>query len=130
MVPVTDDGTSTTALSVSSSMTDWPALTLAPFSTIRRTRSPCSMFSPSSGSLNSITALRSPLVSDVELCRPCGTCSVLRVHTARLKACPDTNRFPHALAHLADRRVCFFGVDFEFADGAFYYVRADFLFAG
>src|SRR5206468_207596 len=55
-VPLTDEGTSTTALSVSSSMTDWPALTAAPGATIRRTRSPCSMFSPNSGSLNSITA--------------------------------------------------------------------------
>src|SRR6201993_1880058 len=55
-VPLTDEGTSTTALSVSSSMTDCPALTGAPGSTINRTRSPCSMFSPNSGSLNSITA--------------------------------------------------------------------------
>src|SRR5690242_15861817 len=44
MTPVTDDGTSTTALSVSSSMTDWPAFTVAPGATIRRTRSPCAMF--------------------------------------------------------------------------------------
>src|SRR5580700_5329739 len=67
-VPLTDEGTSTTALSVSSSMTDWPALTVAPGATMRRTRSPCSMFSPSSGSLNSITA--SVLFSDlvISLC--------------------------------------------------------------
>ena len=29
-VPLTEDGTSTTALSVSNSITDWPALTLRP----------------------------------------------------------------------------------------------------
>ena len=51
--PLTDDGTSTTALSVSSSITGWPSETRAPGETIRRTRSPESMFSPSSGSLNS-----------------------------------------------------------------------------
>src|SRR5208283_4946041 len=54
-VPLTDEGTSTTALSVSSSITAWPSLTAAPGAIIRRTRSPCSMFSPSAGSLNSIT---------------------------------------------------------------------------
>jgi len=53
-VPVTDEGTSTTALSVSSSMTGWPSVTLAPGLISRRTRSPLSMFSPSSGSLNSV----------------------------------------------------------------------------
>src|SRR5208282_6431077 len=52
--PVTDDGTSTTALSVSSSMTGWPSETFVPGATIKRTRSPCEMFSPSSGSLNSL----------------------------------------------------------------------------
>ena len=50
---VTDDGTSTTALSVSSSITGWPSVMLAPGEIIRRTRSPCEMFSPSSGNLNS-----------------------------------------------------------------------------
>src|SRR6266478_5232620 len=54
-VPLTDDGTSTTALSVSNSMTGCPSVTLAPSETISRTRSPWSMFSPSSGSLNSVT---------------------------------------------------------------------------
>ena len=39
-MPVTDDGTSTTALSVSSSMTGWPSETLLPGEIIRRTRSP------------------------------------------------------------------------------------------
>src|SRR5215469_3104046 len=56
-VPLTEDGTSTTALSVSNSITDWPAFTVVPGDTINRTRSPCSMFSPNSGSLNSITGL-------------------------------------------------------------------------
>ena len=45
-----------TALSVSSSMTGWPSETLAPGAIIRRTRSPCEIFSPSSGSLNSASA--------------------------------------------------------------------------
>src|SRR5882724_6290821 len=54
-VPVTEDGTSTTALSVSNSITGWPSVTLAPGEIIRRTRSPWSIFSPSSGSLNSVT---------------------------------------------------------------------------
>ena len=54
-VPLTEDGTSITALSVSSSMTDWPSVTFAPGAINRRTRSPCSMFSPNSGSLNSVT---------------------------------------------------------------------------
>ncbi len=53
-MPLTDDGTSTTALSVSSSMTGWPSETLVPGAIIRRTRSPWEMFSPSSGSLNSL----------------------------------------------------------------------------
>ena len=39
-VPVTEDGTSTTALSVSSSMTGWPSETLEPGEIISRTRSP------------------------------------------------------------------------------------------
>src|SRR5579863_2625511 len=54
-VPLIDEGTSTTALSVSSSITAWPSLTAAPGAIIKRTRSPCSIFSPSAGSLNSIT---------------------------------------------------------------------------
>jgi len=54
--PLTDDGTSTTALSVSSSITGWPSLISAPGEIIRRTSSPWSMFSPSSGSLNSVNA--------------------------------------------------------------------------
>src|ERR1700678_1302319 len=37
-------------------MTDSPALILVPGAIMRRTRSPCSMFSPNSGSLNSITS--------------------------------------------------------------------------
>src|SRR6185437_11372704 len=41
---------------------DWPVLIWAPGCTISRTRSPCSMFSPNSGSLNSITA-QVPFVS-------------------------------------------------------------------
>ena len=52
--PLTEDGTSTTALSVSSSITGWPSETFVPGAIIRRTRSPCEMFSPSSGSLNSL----------------------------------------------------------------------------
>ena len=52
--PLTDDGTSTTALSVSSSITGWPSATFEPGAIISRTRSPCEMFSPSSGSLNSL----------------------------------------------------------------------------
>ena len=39
-VPVTEDGTSTTALSVSSSITGWPSETLEPGEIISRTRSP------------------------------------------------------------------------------------------
>ena len=54
--PLTEEGTSTTALSVSSSITGWPSDTFAPGEIIRRTRSPWSMFSPSSGSLNSFVA--------------------------------------------------------------------------
>ena len=53
-VPVTEDGTSTTALSVSSSMTGWPSETFVPGEIISRTRSPWSMFSPNSGKLNSV----------------------------------------------------------------------------
>jgi hypothetical protein len=56
--PLTDEGTSMTALSVSSSITGWPSFTSAPGAIIRRTKSPCSMFSPSSGSLNSVTVLK------------------------------------------------------------------------
>ena len=61
-VPVIDEGTSTTALSVSSSITGWPSVMVAPGEIIRRTSSPWSMFSPSSGSLNSVNAcsLHSP----------------------------------------------------------------------
>src|SRR5579862_6755271 len=54
-VPLTDEGTSTTALSVSSSMTACPPLSPAPGATFSRTKSPCSIFSPSAGSLNSIS---------------------------------------------------------------------------
>jgi hypothetical protein len=57
MVPVTDEGTSTTALSVSSSITGSPSVMLAPGLIIKRTRSPLSIFSPSSGSLNSVAIL-------------------------------------------------------------------------
>ena len=57
MVPLTDEGTSTTALSVSSSITGSPSVMLAPGLIIKRTRSPLSMFSPSSGSLNSVAIL-------------------------------------------------------------------------
>src|SRR5215468_2023771 len=53
--PLTEEGTSITALSVSSSMTGWPSFTSAPGEIMSRTRSPCSMFSPNSGSLNSVT---------------------------------------------------------------------------
>ncbi len=63
-VPLTDEGTSTTALSVSNSITGWPSAIFAPGATIRRTRSPASMFSPSSGSLksrSSIVSSSSPL---------------------------------------------------------------------
>src|SRR5206468_12968018 len=56
--PVTEEGTSTTALSVSNSHTGWPSETLVPGEIIRRTRSPCEMFSPSSGSLNSLAPVR------------------------------------------------------------------------
>ena len=38
--PVTEDGTSTTALSVSSSITGWPSETFVPSEIIRRTKSP------------------------------------------------------------------------------------------
>ena len=61
-VPVTDDGTSTTALSVSSSITGSPSAMLAPGLIIRRTRSPLSIFSPSSGSLNSVAILSLSLI--------------------------------------------------------------------
>src|SRR6266705_6830057 len=53
-MPLTEDGTSTTALSVSNSMTGWPSETFVPGEIIKRTRSPWEMFSPSSGSLNSL----------------------------------------------------------------------------
>ena len=59
IVPLTEEGTSTTALSVSSSITGWPSVTLAPGEIISRTKSPCSIFSPSSGSLNSVTICQS-----------------------------------------------------------------------
>src|SRR5262249_29216928 len=62
-LPLTDEGTSMTALSVSNSITGWPSFTSAPGAIIRRTRSPCSMFSPSSGSLNSVTILQ-PFLAD------------------------------------------------------------------
>src|SRR6266576_526101 len=52
--PLTDEGTSTTAFSVSNSMTAWPSDILAPGEIISRTRSPCSIFSPSSGRRNSL----------------------------------------------------------------------------
>src|SRR6266849_1082429 len=64
-VPVTEDGTSTTALSVSSSITGWPSITLAPGEIIRRTSSPWSLFSPSSGNLNSVTEYSLPISSNV-----------------------------------------------------------------
>ena len=54
IVPVTDEGTSTTALSVSSSITGSPSAMLPPGLIIKRTRSPLSIFSPNSGSLNSV----------------------------------------------------------------------------
>ena len=60
--PLTVDGTSTTALSVSSSITAWPSVMAAPGEIISRTKSPWSMFSPSSGSLNSVTVTFSPLL--------------------------------------------------------------------
>src|SRR5580698_1113675 len=59
IVPVTDEGTSTTALSVSSSITGWPSVMVEPGEIIRRTSSPWSMFSPSSGNLNSVKRLLS-----------------------------------------------------------------------
>ena len=57
-IPLTVEGTSTTALSVSSSMTGWPSETVVPGEIIKRTRSPESMFSPNSGSLNSLAVAR------------------------------------------------------------------------
>src|SRR5580700_3541683 len=59
-VPVTDDGTSTTALSVSSSITGCPSVTLDPGEIMSLTSSPCVMFSPSSGNLNSFTEIFLP----------------------------------------------------------------------
>ena len=50
-----------TALSVSNSMTGSPSCTWTPGETITRTKSPDSMFSPNSGSLNSIATI-SPFV--------------------------------------------------------------------
>ncbi len=54
-VPLNVEGTSTTALSVSSSSTVWPEVTSSPGCTATRTTSPDSIFSPSSGNLNSAT---------------------------------------------------------------------------
>ena len=51
--PLTVDGTSTTALSVSSSITGCPSETRTPGEIISRTRSPDAMFSPNSCNLNS-----------------------------------------------------------------------------
>src|SRR2546423_309180 len=60
-IPVIEEGTSTTALSVSNSMTGWPSETLLPGEIINRTRSPCEIFSPNSGSLNSPSPERDPM---------------------------------------------------------------------
>src|SRR4051812_43334483 len=54
MTPLTDEGTSMVALSVSSSSTAWSRCTVSPAWTSTRTMSPDSMFSPSSGSVNSV----------------------------------------------------------------------------
>ena len=51
-VPSTEEGTSMTALSVSSSMTVWSSARRSPTSTRMRITSPLSMFSPKSGSAN------------------------------------------------------------------------------
>ena len=54
MVPLTEEGTSMTALSVSSSMTGWSSTRESPTETRRLMTSPASTFSPRSGSLNSV----------------------------------------------------------------------------
>src|SRR6185503_12441418 len=53
--PATDDGTSIVALSVSSSMTGCSILTVSPTLTSTLATSPEATFSPSSGTLNSVT---------------------------------------------------------------------------
>ena len=54
-VPATDDGTSIVALSVSSSRTGWSLASVSPALTSTRRTSPAAMFSPSSGSVKSVT---------------------------------------------------------------------------
>src|ERR1700733_1815134 len=101
--PLTDDGTSTTALSVSSSITAWPSLTVAPGAIIRRTRSPCSMFSPSAGSLNSITdccPYYSKLLITVELSSWLDSISLHRSRGHALPASPRRDRFSFPLPAL------------------------------
>src|SRR5437763_3680906 len=113
-------------------MTDWPALTAAPGATIRRTRSPCSMFSPNSGSLNSITAcifLVDQFVVSAPQRLKARSSKLLRIRTdllmcnasARTKLSADANL---ALT-LADCRVCFFRIDYRVADRALYHVIID-----
>ena len=53
-VPLIEEGTSITALSVSSSMTGWSSTSVSPTATSTLTTSPFSIFSPKSGSANSI----------------------------------------------------------------------------
>src|SRR5580658_8917726 len=102
-VPVTDDGTSTTALSVSSSITGSPSAMLPPGLIIKRTRSPLSIFSPSSGSLNSVAIL--------------SLSSILRLR--------GHGRARTPVSPLTDCRVAFFRIDAEIADCFFQKFRAD-----
>src|SRR5262245_36344020 len=53
--PATDEGTSTVALSVSNSTTGWSFSIVSPTFTSTRRTSPVVTFSPSSGTLNSVT---------------------------------------------------------------------------
>src|SRR5271169_817332 len=117
-VPLTEDGTSTTALSVSSSMTGWPSETLAPSETISRTRSPCSMFSPSSGSLNSVTEhLLLGLRCRRE--RPARAGPVTRLHERR-------RSHPHFYI-LSVCRIRFFRIDSQIFHGLLQHVELDLL---
>src|SRR5450755_742155 len=129
-VPVTEDGTSTTALSVSSSMTGWPSVTLAPSETINRTRSPWSMFSPSSGSLNSVTRYsllpfqcgRGRLARVLRPSR-CRTSEGARAYT------PSYRRRLAGATYLSICRIRFFRIDSQIFHCLLQHVELDLLFA-
>src|SRR5438270_3560040 len=116
---------------------------------MRRTRSPWEMFSPSSGSLNSITAF-SFLVYESRLWQRLKPLLIGASFSARLR-CVRTYAVPPGLIHLShfypglaswarifaaprlrglsDCRICLVGIDSQFLDRSFYHVGTDFLFA-